>query len=150
MHSMKKLAIAVLAMSAGTLLTAPAIALNPQQGVDKEFTMMDTDKDGRVSAEEHASGARTMYGKMDTNKDGKVTSAEMTASHEAVTGKAAQATDMSAADKIKVVDADGDGLLTAEEHGRGSEAMFGKMDVDKDGFLSREEVARGHAEMMKR
>ena len=150
MHPMKKLVVAALAASAGTLTASPALALNPEQGADREFTMMDTDRDGKVSADEHASGARTMFGKMDTNKDGQVTAQEMTASHAAVTGQAAKPSDMSSAEKIKVVDADGDGRLTAEEHARGSDSMFGQMDGDKDGFLSRDEMARGHAGMMRK
>ena len=86
----------------------------------------------------------------DTNKDGKVTAAEMDAAHQRVTGKKAGKSDMSAADKIKVVDTDGDGILTVEEHGAGSRAMFAKMDTDKDGSLTKTELAAGHASMMKK
>ena len=46
--------------------------------------------------------------------------------HKAVTGHAATKSDMSAADKIKAVDSDGDGILTAEEHVTGSMLMFQK------------------------
>jgi Ca2+-binding EF-hand superfamily protein len=65
-------------------------------------------------------------------------------------GHGAGKSDMSAAEKIKTVDANGDGVLTAEEHAAASAAMFGKMDTDKDGFLSKEEMAAGHASMMKK
>ena len=57
---------------------------------------------------------------------------------------------MSAVDKIKVIDTDGDGILTAEEHATGSRSMFEKMDTDKDGFLTKSELAAGHASMMKK
>ena len=57
---------------------------------------------------------------------------------------------MSAADKIKVVDTNGDGVLTAEEHAAGSRAMFEKMDTNKDGFLTKDELAAGHARMLKK
>ena len=87
---------------------------------------------------------------MDANRDGKVTAAEMDAAHQRVTGKKAKKTDMSSADKIKVIDTDGDGILTAEEHAAGSRAMFEKMDTDKDGFLTKDELAAGHAQMMKK
>src|SRR6185503_1142506 len=50
----------------------------------------------------------------------------------------------------KVVDTDGDEVLTAEEHAVGSRAMFKKMDTDKDGFLTKDEFAAGHARMMKK
>jgi len=132
---------------AGALLALQAAA-NP--AIDKEFAAMDADHDGKVSASEHAAGAKAMFEKMDANRDGKVTAAEMMAAHQAVTGQAAKKSDMSAADKIKTVDADGDGVLTAEEHAKGSAAMFAKMDVNKDGFLSKEEMAAGHTAIMKK
>ncbi|HZV66317.1 MAG TPA: EF-hand domain-containing protein [Telluria sp.] len=117
---------------------------------DKEFAMMDTNKDGKISADEHAAGARKMFEAMDANKDGKVTAAEMEAAHPAITGRKAEKSDMSAADKIKAIDQDGDGMLSAGEHAAGSAAMFAKMDADKDGFLSKAELAAGHASMLKK
>jgi len=136
-----------LSLIAGTLLSAQAIA---GPAIDKEFTSMDTDHDGKVSAAEHAAGAKMMFGKMDANHDGKVTAAEMTAAHQAITGQAAKKSDMPAADKIKAVDSDVDGVLTADEHAKASASMFAKMDADKDGFLSKQEMAAGHAAMMKK
>ncbi|SFG58275.1 EF hand [Duganella sp. CF458] len=136
-----------LSLIAGALLSAQAIA-GPD--IDKEFTAMDADRDGKVSAAEHAAGAKLMFAKMDANHDGKVSAAEMTAAHQAVTGQAAKKTDMSAADKIKAVDSDGDGVLTAEEHAKASTSMFTKMEANKDGFLSKEEMTAGHAAMMKK
>ena len=115
-----------------------------------DFMKMDTNKDGKVSADEHAAGAKQMFDTMDRNKDGKVTAAEMEAAHERVTGRKAKESDMSAAEKIKVVDTDGDGVLTNEEHAVGSRAMFEKMDTDKNGFLTKDELAAGHASMMKK
>ena len=53
------------------------------------------------------------FATMDANKDGKVTWAEMKASYQRITGQKAKNSDMTAADKIKVVDKDGDGMLTA-------------------------------------
>ena len=90
-----------------------------------------------------------MFETMDGNKDGKVTAAEMEAAHQRITGRKATKSDMSAADKIKVVDTNGDGVLTAEEHAAGSRAMFEKMDTNKDGFLTKDELAarpRAHVE----
>jgi uncharacterized low-complexity protein len=42
---------------------------------------MDTDKDGMVSAAEHAAHASAMFAAADTNKDGMVDAAEMKAAH---------------------------------------------------------------------
>ena len=60
-------------------------------------------------------------------------------------GAPAKKGDMSSQDKIKVVDGDGDGKLTAAEHSKASADMFTKMDTDHDGFLSKAETAAGHA-----
>src|SRR5882724_12225351 len=108
---------------------------------DAQFKAMDLDGDGRLTPAEHAAGARRMFVAMDANGDGKVTAAEMDAAQEKVTGRKAGPSDMSSADKIKVVDTDGDGILTADEHATASRAMFEKMDTDKDGFVSKAEFA---------
>jgi Ca2+-binding EF-hand superfamily protein len=54
----------------------------------------------------------------------------------------------SASAKIKTIDADGDGTITAAEHEAGSKKMFGKMDKDQDGKLSAAEIQAGHDRMM--
>jgi Ca2+-binding EF-hand superfamily protein len=132
-----------------TVLSASAAA-NPASGSAHEFKMMDVDKDGKISSQEHATGATSMFAKMDADKDGYVTAAEMTAAYKAVTGKDAKKSDMPAHDKIKVVDGDGDGKLSAAEHGAASASMFTKMDANKDGALTRQEMAAGHAAMLKK
>ena len=111
---------------------------------------MDANKDAKVSAIEHAAGAKQMFETMDANKDGKVTAAEMDAAYQRITGRKAAKSDMSAADKINVVDTNGDRVLTAEEHAAGSRTMFEKMDTNKDGFLTKDELAAGHARMLKK
>lgn len=99
------------ALIAGALLSLQVMA-HPE--IDKEFSSMDADRDGKVSAAEHTAGAKAMFEKMDANRDGRVTAAEMTAAHQAVTGQHASKPDMPAADKIKVIDSDGDGVITAD------------------------------------
>lgn len=134
-------------MNAIFLITAALLA-GPEAG--KQFLAMDADRDGKVSAAEHAAGAKTMFETMDMDHDGIVTAAEMTAAHKAVTGQAAKPGDMAAADKIKAVDDNGDGTLSAEEHAAGSKAMFARMDADKDGWLTKQEMAAGHAAMLRK
>lgn len=136
---------------------------NPAVAVEAEMKMMDSNGDGKLTAEEHAAGAKTMFAAMDLNHDGKVTAAEMEAAHDQVMGKAAgnkpaekaeakletkPVGHMSAADKIKVIDKNGDGVLTADEHAAGSKMVFEKMDSDHDGFVSKAELAEGHARML--
>jgi hypothetical protein len=110
---------------------------------------MDTNDDGKLSADEHAAGAKKMFEAMDANKDGKVTAEEMDAGHEQVAGRRPHMGEMSAAEKIKVVDGNGDGILTADEHAAGARMMFDKMDSNKDGQLSKPEFTAGHKMMMK-
>lgn len=43
---------------------------------------IDTNKDGVITAQEHETGSRQMFGKMDSDKDGNLTSAEIQAGHE--------------------------------------------------------------------
>jgi len=111
------------------------------------FAKMDANHDRRITAAEHAAGARAMFLVMDANHDGKVTADEMTAAQPQVAGKPA-GDGMSSADKIKAIDADNDGVLTAKEHAAGSRAMFAKMDRNHDGRLSRGEYTAGHAKLM--
>lgn len=115
---------------------------------DHEVKMMDADTDGKVSASEHAAGAKKMFDKMDANHDSKVTAAEMDGARKAIKGEHASKHSMSSAEKIRVIDTDQDGILSADEHAAGSELMFKKMDADKDGALTAQELQTGHKAMM--
>lgn len=138
--------LCVCALSGGALA-----ADHPSEGlIDAQFKAMDTDGDGKLSPDEHAAGAKRMFDAMDVDKDGTVTIAEMDAVHKNVPGKEPRNSDLSSVEKIKVVDKNGDGLLSAEEHAAGSRKMFSKMDTDRDGFLSRAELTAGHEKMLKK
>ena len=151
MKAFRKIGFSGIVLIGTATLASVLFAAGPKSSAaDAEFRAMDTNKDGKLSAEEHAAASKKMFDIMDANRDGKVTAAEMTAAHRRITGKKAKKSDMSAADKIKVIDTDGDGILTADEHAAGSRAMFEKMDTDKDGFLTKTELAVGHASMMKK
>jgi Ca2+-binding EF-hand superfamily protein len=145
-HRLFRLTIIALPAVGGLAIGHGARAGGPPD-VDQMFQMMDTNGDGKISADEHVAGAKKMFDKMDANKDGKVTAAEMDAAHEHMTGKTKKP-HMSAAEKIKVVDTNNDGVLSADEHVAGAKMMFDKMDTDKDGFLTKAEVEAGHAKMM--
>jgi Ca2+-binding EF-hand superfamily protein len=120
------------------------------KGADDKFAKMDTNGDGKISSSEHSSGARTMFQSMDTNKDGSVTAAEMDAAH---AGKKSgdmkrDGMKMSSADKIKKMDSNGDGRLSASEHEAGSRDMFAKSDANKDGSITAEEMKAAHQKDM--
>ncbi len=125
-----------------------------------EVQMMDSDHDGSVSSTEHAAGAKKMFEKMDADGDGIVTAQEMTAAHkdaptarsdegssESATGSASRLgksdRPKSSASKIKAIDADGDGTITAAEHEAGAKKKFDKMDKDHNGKLSAAEIQAG-------
>jgi Ca2+-binding EF-hand superfamily protein len=130
----------------GALLMISASAM-----ADDKAKMMDTNNDGMVSSAEHAAGAKKMFGEMDANADGNVTAAEMDA-YKATkmkdkAGKEGDRPKMSSADKIREIDTDGDGKISAAEHEAGSQKMFGKMDTDGDGSISQAEMKAGHDAM---
>jgi Ca2+-binding EF-hand superfamily protein len=155
------------AMLCGLTFAAAAWANDPAE----KFKSMDTNGDGMVSADEHATAVKGMFDQMDSNHDGNVTAAEMDAAHQKMKGsmggmehKGGQhgAQDraeheghmpmghgMSSADKIAKMDTNGDGMLSASEHDAGARKMFDEMDADKNGSLSQEEMRAGHAMMMK-
>jgi hypothetical protein len=145
----KLLAIVAVPGLCGLVLSPAAYANAEHQG--QMFQMMDRNGDGKISADEHAAAAKKMFQMMDANQDGKVTASEMDAAHERITGKpksAAKGQEMSASDKIKVVDTNHDGVLSVEEHEAGAKEMFEKMDTDKDGYVSKSEMEAGHAKLM--
>jgi len=117
---------------------------------DEKFKMMDTDGDGKISRDEFTAGSKKMFDQMDADKNGKVTAAEMEAYHQQMTGKKAGQTEMSTAERIKMVDSNGDGELTVEEYENGAKTMFDKMDTNHDGYLTKAEMEAGHKMMMKK
>jgi Ca2+-binding EF-hand superfamily protein len=148
----------------GVLVAAALLGLPVGRPADAHddggmFKKMDSNGDGKISAEEHAAGAKKMFEMMDANKDGKVNATEMTAAHDKIAGGKGEreekagiekGKEISAAEKIKVVDTNADGVVTAEEHAAGSRSMFEKMDANHDGFLSKAEMMAGHAKLMQK
>ena len=129
------------------------------------MAMMDSNRDGAISAQEHAAHAKAMFDKLDANHDGKVIAAELAAGHQMMTKEvrvirhgpgmpamgmgAGMGHGMSSADMIKKMDRSGDGKVSAAEHAAGAQAMFVEADTNKDGNLSKAEKAAHHAAMMK-
>lgn len=120
------------------------------QSVDKQFRAQDGNNDGKLSPRESADGAKKMFRTMDANKDGKVTAKEMDTAHAQITGRKSGPSDLSSAEKIRIIDSDENGELTAAEHAEGAKRMFALMDLDTDGYLTREELMSGHQEMLQK
>jgi len=123
----------------------PSVAFADQEA---SFEAMDTNGDGKISPDEHATATGQMFEKMDANGDNRVTAAEMTAAHQKITGKKPEKGEMTAVEKIKTMDTNGDSVLTVEEYAAGSQWMFGQMDTDHDGYLTKDEVKAGHQKFM--
>jgi Ca2+-binding EF-hand superfamily protein len=158
----QRLAVGVGA-ACGLFLSSAALAGGDKEhkkGGMAEMSTMDSNGDGKLSADEHATAARRMFEAMDTDKDGKVTATEMEAAHSQMMGSAHDKADererpykrphMTAAEKIAKVDTNGDGVLTAEEQTVGARTMFERMDTSKDGFLSKAELKAGHDKLLRK
>lgn len=166
---MKSLASKLIPVAIASILCGVAVAGG---GKDDHMKMMDKDGDGKVTATEHANGAKMMFTKMDSDKDGEVSAAEMDASHAKMKDKdhahatarteggpseekmqdkkaydktgsgKAMPKQMSSAQKIAAMDTNNDGKLSSAEHTAGAKQMFSKMDADNDGSLTAQEMRK--------
>ena len=142
--------------------------------------MIDSDRDGSISAQEHAAAAKAKFDRLDVDGDGRITAAEWSAAHQAMPrggagirrgqgmagagmpampGMAAGGMGMgamgmgpwhSSAEWLGLMDRDGDGRVSAAEHAAGTQALFDQADTDNDGNLSAAEMAAHRALMMRR
>jgi Ca2+-binding EF-hand superfamily protein len=137
--------------------------------------MIDSDGDGSVSAQEHAAAAKARFERLDADRNGRITQAEWSATHHEIpggegmprgpgaagAGRPGMGAGMgmgtmgmgpwrSSADWLGRMDRDGDGRISAAEHGVGTQALFEEADTDNDGNLSAAEMAAHRALMMRR
>ncbi|NJO13521.1 MAG: hypothetical protein HC872_08735 [Gammaproteobacteria bacterium] len=95
--------------------------------------------DGGISAEKHAATASKRFEMMDTNKDGKISAEEINSSHGAESIVWANHPE-SAAEKIRNLDSNRDGVLSVSEYSAGSQKMFHVLDADGNGVLTPSEM----------
>ena len=117
---------------------------------DDMFQTMDSNHDGRISAQEHAAGAQAMFTRVDANHDGAVDAQEMAAGHAMMRGDHDRDDhDMHGmhAAMMARMDSNHDGVLTAAEHAAAAKAMFDRMDANHDGKVTTAEMEAGHAAM---
>ena len=103
----------------------------------------DVEGDGHLTAAAHQAAAAKRFEIIDTNKDGKVTADEIGASRGAESVQWA-GTMTSSRDKIAQLDTNKDGALTPKEYADSSQKIFMKLDVDHDGMLSDAEMLNAY------
>jgi len=113
-----------------------------RSGPSPMMMALDTDKDGKLSAEEIANAA-TALKTLDKNADGLLDSTELAPTRGGQGGNRPAGgpggDSNSFTDRVMQRDADGDGKVSKEEAGPMSR-MFGRLDGDGDGFVTKEEL----------
>jgi hypothetical protein len=139
-------ALAALVLACACAFAPPVAALDTAA----EFATVDTNDDGRISSGEHEVYARRLFDEIDADPDDdKLTRAEIMANesmfirHVFTTGNILGPADLSTAEKIQRLDANGDGVISQTEHAIGAAAKFMKMDINNNGELSPEEFDAG-------
>jgi len=123
------------------LFSMLGLAMSASAQGDDMFAMADSNKDGRISAQEHASAAQSMFAKMDANRDGKCTAEEMAAGHPMKKmGKGHGG-------MMAMMDTNHDGVLTRDENAAAAQARFDRMDPNHDGRITADEMAAAHKMM---
>jgi Ca2+-binding EF-hand superfamily protein len=139
--------LAAAAMSAFLCIGA-RVALADTESAEAEFKKMDTNGDGKISADEWTAAHKEMFSKMDTNGDGKISVDEMKADlekHQKMMAKPGAKEMIS--EKVKMMDTNNDGYISEDEFMASSKTMFDKLDTDHDGYLTKSELKAAHEKM---
>jgi hypothetical protein len=102
-------------------------------GPAQMFLFFDEDGDGRISRSEFEAAGAQRFAEADTNKDGSLTMEEFRASRTAQGARVQQ--------MFVYLDADGNGVIDAEEFEIHAGTRFETLDKNGDGYLSQEELA---------
>lgn len=136
-----------LMLLAGAATTAPAPTT---PALLAEFKRIDTNEDGRVSSSEHEVYARKLFDELDADIDYRLTLAEITASPDkfyrhvsAGVGGFLGGTTLTQAEVFQRIDANGDGVISRDEHADAGRAKFQAMDRNNNGELSESEFVAG-------
>lgn len=111
-----------------------------EAALKKRFEGLDTNRDGKLTADELPPERREFILRADANKDGAVTFDEFAARPRQFLVRRIEA-------EFKALDADGDGKLTKAEvaAARGKPMLLLMADANKDGVVTKEELAKAFA-----
>jgi EF hand domain-containing protein len=136
------IALSTLSVSALHAQTAPTPATPPPPGAMKPppprearpsaFDDMDTNHDGFVSRDEFVAFQKKRFDEFDTNHDGKIDAKEVASSPPLMERNVKTAERM-----IKQWDANGDGVVTADEYKKSAEERFARQDKEGTGKIAR-------------
>jgi Ca2+-binding EF-hand superfamily protein len=110
------------------------------------FQRIDTNGDKKVTSMEHVRHCETMFKQSDADRDGRLSVAEAESAqtaHDKKVDKKATVTYM------RLVDTDGDGLISEEESATHGKNAFTRADKNSDGVLSEDEFEDAHQAMKK-
>jgi len=110
--------------------------------VAEEFGALDRDGDGKVSAVEHAEGAKARFDAMDADHNYHLSAAEMERATSAGDAEAGQLAAGTAATAVSANDDNDNGEISPEESRAQAEAEFLARDANRDGSLSLDEMRR--------
>jgi Ca2+-binding EF-hand superfamily protein len=118
----------------------------PAFGSDAEdmFKRMDTNGDKQVTTTEHIQFAETMFQQSDADHDGFISAAECDSAQAAEHKKVDQKATVT---HMRIVDTDGDGLISPSENAAYAKANFVRADRNSDGVLNEDEFEKFHHEM---
>ena len=137
--STRTVAAIALAVAAAVAYTQPASA-DDKEGCPRGSTSaQDVEGGGLLTAAAHHASAAKRFELMDTNRDGKVTASEVSASRGAESIAWASALS-SPTEKLSQLDTNRDGALTVKEYADSSQKVFDRLDLDGDGVLSDAEM----------
>ncbi|WP_353471300.1 hypothetical protein PVT71_08155 [Salipiger sp. H15] len=134
----------LIAAATALLLSATALAAQPQGNPGDMLKQMDRNGDGKVTLAEAEAQNAEMFTRLDSNRDGVLSEAEARpqGGPGAAAGKDArgQAPAKGGQPGGPKLDSNGDGKITKAEFKAGAHEMFTRMDRNGDGVLSGAEL----------
>ncbi len=134
----------LIAAATALLLSATALAAQPQGGPGDMIKQMDANGDGKVTLAEAEAQNAKMFTRLDANRDGVLSEAEARpqGGPGAATGKDAREKAPAQGGRAggPKLDRNGDGKITKAEFKTGAHGMFTRMDRNGDGVLTGSEL----------